>query len=113
MSANGAVVAGNTGGGMGGINPVSMEKWRTDPIAWQHRAGSTCHSRVAGWFRRGRLDRMATAGHTQPFEWTNGVVTPLTLPAGYVTGSATAVSTDGATIVGLMSPPANGGRRRK
>ena len=57
----------------------------------------------------GSIGSNGTGGHTQAFEWTNGVVTPLTWPAGYITGSATAASTDGATIVGLMSPPGNGG----
>ncbi len=41
----------------------------------------------------------------QPYEWTNGVVTPLTLPSGFTDGTALGVSNDGTAIVGFMMPP--------
>ncbi len=41
----------------------------------------------------------------QPYEWTNGVVTTLTLPSGFSDGTPLGVSNDGTAIVGFMMPP--------
>jgi probable HAF family extracellular repeat protein len=109
MSANGAVVAGNPGGGITGLSGTWQWKNGTliqfpDNIASDATAVSPDGSVVVG-----STVSNGAGGNTQAFEWNNGVVTPLTWPAGYVTGSATAVSTDGTTIVGQMSPPPGGG----
>ncbi len=109
MSANGAVVAGNQGGEFGGTN-LGTWQWKNGSLI-QSPGGTGDATAVSpdGSVVVGSTGTNGSGGLTQAFEWTNGVVTPLTWPAGYVTGSATAASTDGATIVGLMSPPGNGG----
>ena len=80
-----------------------MAEWRTDSIARLLRERMHCHSRVAEWVRRGRLG--SNIGNQQPYEWTNGVVTTLTLPSGFTDGTPLGVSNDGSTIVGFMMPP--------
>jgi len=115
MSANGAVVAGNPSGGFGG-SPLGT--WQLKNGTLIQSPGNTGYATAVspdGSVVVGSTGSTGAGGNTQAFEWTNssatshGVVTPLPWPAGYVTGSATAVSTDGATIVGEMSPPGNGG----
>jgi probable HAF family extracellular repeat protein len=109
MSANGAVVAGNPSGGGGG-SPLGTWQWKNGALI-QSPGGTGYATAVSpdGSVVVGSTASSGAGGLTQAFEWTNGVVTPLNWPAGYVTGSATAVSTDGTTIVGEMSPPASGG----
>ncbi len=109
ISANGAVVAGNPGGGTGGLS--ATWQWKNGTLVQFPDSAGSYATAVSpdGSVVVGSIGGNGAGGNTQAFEWTNGVVTPLTWPAGYVTGSATAASTEGATIVGLMSPPANGG----
>jgi len=108
MSANGAVVAGNPGGGMGGLS--GTWQWKNGTLI-QSPGGTGYATAVSpdGSVVVGSTGTNGSGGLTQAFEWTSAGVTPLTWPAGYVTGSATAVSTAGSTIVGEMSPPGNGG----
>ncbi len=103
-SANGSVVAGNIEGGLGISTPY---QWTNGALVqWP---GSTTHSSIAkavspdGSVVVGSMG-VNSSGDTNPFEWTNGTVTSLTLPAGFVGGSAMGVSSDGATIVGSMAP---------
>ncbi|MGO9923107.1 MAG: Ig-like domain repeat protein [Isosphaeraceae bacterium] len=116
MSANGDVLAGNPTGGLTEGPPLGTWQWN-DGTLIQFPDSTTGSDATAvspdGSVVVGSIGGNGAGGLTQAFEWTNGgtngVVTPLTWPAGYNTGSATAVSTDGSTIVGVMSPPGNGG----
>ena len=109
MSADGSVVAGNLGGGSG------------TSIAFQWNSGSGSLTQLPG---NSGLNSQATAvspdgsvvvggkvvssnGPTVPFEWTNGMVTTLALPAGFVYGTATGVSNDGGPFVGYMAATNN------
>ncbi len=112
MSANGSVAAGNIEGGLGISTPY---QWTNGAlVSWP---GSTSYSTVAkaispdGSVVVGSMGVNGN-GDTNPFEWTNGTVTSVTLPAGFVVGSAMGISSDlssdGATIVGSMAPNASG-----
>jgi uncharacterized membrane protein len=109
MSANGTVVAGNPGGGSVG-SPLGTWQWKNGALI-QSPGGTGYATAVSadGSVVVGSTVSSGAGGLTQAFEWTSGVVTSLNWPAGYVTGSATAASTDGTTIVGEMSPPPSGG----
>ena len=108
MSANGSVAAGNIEGGLGISTPY---QWTNGALVrWP---GSTSYSSVAKAISPDGSVVVGSMGingnsDTNPFEWTNGTVTSLTLPAGFVVGSAMGISSDlssdGATIVGSMAP---------
>jgi Bacterial Ig-like domain (group 3) len=108
MSANGSMVAGNIEGGLGISTPY---QWTNGGLV-QWPEGTT-HSSIAkavspdGSVVVGSMG-VNSSGDTNPFEWTNGAVTSLTLPAGFVGGSAMGVSSDGATIVGSIAPNVTG-----
>jgi uncharacterized membrane protein len=107
MSANGSVAAGNIEGGLGISTPY---QWNGALVPWP---GGTTYSNIAkavspdGSVVVGSMG-VNGSGDTYPFEWTNDSVTSLTLPAGFVVGSAMGVSSDvsndGPTIVGAMAP---------
>jgi hypothetical protein len=103
MSANGAVVAGNIWSAGGTPAPY---QWKNGAlIQWP---GSTANSSTATAVSP---DGSVVVGSTfngrdtDPFEWTNGVVTTLTLPSGFADGTPLGVSNDGTTMVGFMLPP--------
>ncbi len=103
MSANGAVVAGAIANGNG---TITAYQWQNGAlIQWpgstkedsSPEAVSPDGSLVVG------VADVGSGGSPEPFEWTNGAVTTLALPSGYIQGSAMGVSTDGSTIVGSIS----------
>ncbi len=105
MSFNGAVVAGNIEGGAATSTPFQwvdggMVRWPGSTYLSSSAAAVSPDGSVVagstGFLNDGAVD-------TQPFEWTNGVVTTLPLPSGFINGSALGVSNYGSTIVGYMT----------
>ena len=106
MSANGAVVAGNIWSGFGTPTAYQWENGAVVRLPGYSGQSSTATavspdgSIVVGSVGYGN------SGNQEPYEWTNGVVTPLSLPSGFTEGSALGVSNDandGPTIVGYIS----------
>jgi uncharacterized membrane protein len=104
LSANGAVVAGNI---IHGFGTSTAYQWKNGALiqlpGYSGQSSTATAVSPDGAVVVGSVG-YGNSGLKQPYEWTNGAVTPLALPSGFTDGSALGVSKDGPIIVGYISP---------